>query len=164
MPQLDPYWILSQVFWLFLSFAFLYVVMAKAGLPRLGSVLLNRRQQIATDLEAAETARMQSEAIDQQNQVQIKAARGRAAEIVSEIQKESDGLAAQRHADLDKLLQRKMADAQASIEKAKKEVLERVVPVSVELTQEVLKRVTGRDVSRETIEKAVASQMRGKHV
>ena len=164
MPQLDPYWILSQVFWLFLSFVALYVVMARAGLPRLGGVLLNRREQLEGDLQAAEAARLQSEVIDQQNQVQSKAARGRAADVVSEIQKESENLAAQRHADLDKVLHRKLADAQVAINKAKKEVMERVAPVSIELTQEVLKRVTGRDIPRDIIEKAVASQMRNKHV
>ena len=162
MPQLDPYWILSQVFWLFLSFALLYLVMLKAGLPRLGDVLQSRREQIVGDLEVAEAAQKQSELLDQQNQLQIKAARGRGAEIVSEIQKESEALAAQRNADLDKLLQRKMADAQASIGQAKKEVLERVQPISVELTQAVLKQVMGLDISREKIEQTIA--MRSKHV
>jgi F-type H+-transporting ATPase subunit b len=164
MPQLDPYWILSQVFWLALSFAALYFVMARVGLPRLGSVLLTRREQIEGDLQVAEAARIQSDVLAQQNEVQIKSARSRAAEVVSEIQKEAEALAVARNADLDKVLHRKMADAQIAINKAKEQVIERVVPVSVELTQEVLKKVTGREVSREIIEKAVANQMRQKHV
>ena len=112
MPQLDPYWILSQVFWLALSFAALYFVMARVGLPRLGSVLLTRREQIEGDLQVAEAARIQSDVLAQQNEVQIKSARSRAAEVVSEIQKEAEALAVARNADLDKVLHRKMADAQ----------------------------------------------------
>lgn len=162
MPQLDPYWVLSQAFWLLLSFITLYVVLTKKGLPRLDSLISSRKNKMAEDLQVAEDARKQSEAIEQQNQAQIKSARARASEIVSEILKESDALAAQRHADLDKVLQRKMAEAQTAIDKAKREVMERVIPVSADLTEAVLKKVANLNVPRGTIEEIVAT--RGKHV
>lgn len=164
MPQLDPYWIASQVFWLFIAFGFLYFVMVRAGLPRLGEVLQDRRERIADDIESAELANKESEAIDQENQQQIRTARLRAMEVVAEIQKESDVVAAARNAELDKMLQVKMAEAQVSIDKAKKDVLERVVPLSVELTETVLKHVAGLTISRDKIEKIVAAKLGASHV
>lgn len=164
MPQLDSYWIASQLFWLFIAFGFLYFVMVRSALPRLGEVLQDRRERIADDIESAERANKESEAIDVENQQQMRNAKLRAMEIVAEIQKESDNHAATRSAELDKMLQSKMAEAQVSIDKAKKDVLERVKPLSVELTETVLKHVAGLTIPRDKIEKVVAEKLGANHV
>lgn len=164
MPQLDSYWVASQIFWLFIAFGFLYFVMIRSSLPYLGEVLQDRRERIADDIESAERANKESETIDQSNQEQMRNARLRAMEIVSEIQKESDGVAAARNAELDKMLQAKMAEAQTSIERVKKDALERVAPLSVELTEAVLKHVAGITIPREKIEKVVTKKLEASHV
>jgi F-type H+-transporting ATPase subunit b len=43
----------SQLFWFAISFVALYVVVAKIGLPRIGSILEARHSRIAADLAAA---------------------------------------------------------------------------------------------------------------
>lgn len=164
MPQLDAYWIASQVFWLFLTFAALYVVMVRAGLPRLGEVLQDRKERIADDLEAAEHASKESAAIEEENQQQLRTAKQRAQEIVLEMQKEADQLATVRNAELDQALQRKAAEAQAEMDKARKEALAKVAPLSADLTQAVLSKVAGLSVPREKIEQVVQHAMRKAHV
>jgi F-type H+-transporting ATPase subunit b len=62
MPQLDPTWYASQLFWLVVCGAVLYFVMAKIALPRVSRVLAVRDDQVRNDLEKA--ARLKQEAED----------------------------------------------------------------------------------------------------
>ena len=47
MPQLEQiHTFLGQIFWLVVTFGFLYVVLWKAALPRVASILLERQERI----------------------------------------------------------------------------------------------------------------------
>jgi F-type H+-transporting ATPase subunit b len=61
MPQLNPdYWV-SQIFWVMLIFGTLYVILWKAILPKINENLENRKSQILTDLDEAQELKNQSE-------------------------------------------------------------------------------------------------------
>ena len=63
MPQLIFADYPPQIFWLVVTFAILYILMAYVALPRVESVLEERRKRIADDLEAAERSKKDSEAV-----------------------------------------------------------------------------------------------------
>lgn len=165
MPQLDFSTFASQIFWLVITFATLYLVLVKKALPRLGEVMQDRRERIADDLEAAESYRQRAEALETEYLASMRDARARAQEITGELQRESDKVAAQRFAELDKVLKKKAAEAEASIERAQHEALLRILPISIDLTQVVLKKVIHADVPRERIEQVVNQRVKEiKHV
>ena len=61
MPQLNPeYWI-SQIFWLTLSFGFLFVILSKFILPKISNNLELRKSQILDNIETAEKQKLESE-------------------------------------------------------------------------------------------------------
>ena len=61
MPQLNPdYWI-SQIFWVILIFGTLYVILWRIILPKINENLENRKSQILTDLSDAQKFEDQSE-------------------------------------------------------------------------------------------------------
>ncbi len=61
MPQLNPdYWV-SQIFWVILVFTILYVILWKIILPKINENLENRKSQILTDLDDAQKFKDQSE-------------------------------------------------------------------------------------------------------
>jgi len=61
MPQLNPdYWV-SQIFWVILIFAILYVILWRTILPKINENLENRKSQILTDLDDAQKFKDQSE-------------------------------------------------------------------------------------------------------
>lgn len=63
LPQFDPSSFPSQVFWLLLVFAFLYVFFAKKSLPAISQVIENRREQIKADHDAAQRLRDEAESV-----------------------------------------------------------------------------------------------------
>ncbi len=61
MPQLNPeYWI-SQIFWLTLVFGFLYLLLSKLILPKISDNLESRKSQIAENIESADKQREESD-------------------------------------------------------------------------------------------------------
>ena len=60
MPQLNPeYWV-SQIFWVILIFGTLYVILWRTILPKINENLENRKSQILTDLDDAQKFEDQS--------------------------------------------------------------------------------------------------------
>ena len=61
MPQLNPEFWISQIFWLTLTFGTLYVILSKLILPKISANLETRKSQILENIEAAEKHREESE-------------------------------------------------------------------------------------------------------
>ena len=61
MPQLNPdYWV-SQIFWVTIIFGALYIILWRIILPRINENLENRKSQILTNLNEAQKFKDQSE-------------------------------------------------------------------------------------------------------
>ena len=61
MPQLNPEFWISQIFWLTITFGILYIVLSKLILPKISTNLEMRKSQILDNIEAAEKKRAESE-------------------------------------------------------------------------------------------------------
>ena len=61
MPQLNPEFWISQIFWLTLTFGILYIILSKLILPKISANLELRKSQIQENIEAAEKQREDSE-------------------------------------------------------------------------------------------------------
>ena len=54
MPQLDPTYWASQIFWLILIFTFLYLALSKLFIPKIKDVIDDRENKIKDDLDEAQ--------------------------------------------------------------------------------------------------------------
>ena len=61
MPQLNPEFWISQVFWLILTFGTLFIVLSKFILPKISNNLEIRKSQILENIETADKQRKESE-------------------------------------------------------------------------------------------------------
>jgi F-type H+-transporting ATPase subunit b len=61
MPQLNPEFWISQIFWLVLTFGMLFIILSKLILPKISKNLEARKSQILENIEAAEKQREESE-------------------------------------------------------------------------------------------------------
>jgi len=61
MPQLNPEFWISQIFWLVLTFGMLFIILSKLILPKISKNLEARKSQILENIGAAEKQREESE-------------------------------------------------------------------------------------------------------
>ena len=61
MPQLNPEFWISQIFWLTLTIGTLYIILSNLILPKISSNLEQRKSQISDNIEAADKQREDSE-------------------------------------------------------------------------------------------------------
>lgn len=104
LPQLDFTSFPSQIFWLAVTCVVLFQLMNKVALPRIASVLEERADAIADDLDRAEEFKRkaaEAEAAYRQALADARAkAQGIAAEARAEIQKEVDAAMAKADAEI----------------------------------------------------------------
>ena len=104
LPQLDFTTFPSQIFWLIVTVVVLYYLMSKIALPRIASVLEERADHIADDLDKADEYRRMAEDAEKAYQQALADARSRAqaiaAETRAEIQKDVDAEIAKADAEI----------------------------------------------------------------
>ena len=61
MPQLNPEFWVSQIFWLILTFGSLFIILSKFVLPKISNNLEMRKSQILENIETAEKQKIESE-------------------------------------------------------------------------------------------------------
>lgn len=61
MPQLNPKTMVTQLFWLAVTFITLYLLMARVALPKVGAVLDARADRIDADLTVASKSKSEAE-------------------------------------------------------------------------------------------------------
>lgn len=88
MPQLSQIGEIyaSQLFWLAIVFALIYVGIGRAMVPRIERTIDDRAARITADLTSAEAARNQAQALQTGYETGLDAARSQAARAVAEAQ------------------------------------------------------------------------------
>ncbi|HEU0220688.1 MAG TPA: F0F1 ATP synthase subunit B' [Paracoccaceae bacterium] len=104
LPQLDFASWDNQIFWLVVALAALFLLMSRIALPRITSVIEDRADAIADDLDRASDLRRRAEAAEAAYEAALASARteaGRiAAEARAEVQKELDAAIARADAEI----------------------------------------------------------------
>ena len=87
MPQFNPEFFLSQVFWLVITFSFLLIFLWRVALPRISSVLEKRESKINDDIQTAKKLQTEAEGIQIKIDQQLLAAREQVANLIKETTK-----------------------------------------------------------------------------
>jgi F-type H+-transporting ATPase subunit b len=158
-PPFDPSTFASQLLWLAITFGVLYLIISRAAVPRIGSILEQRKTRIEGDLKEADRLRVETEKAHADYEQALAEARQRAHAIAEEtrqsIRTDIDGKRAAVEADLS----RKVAEAEASIQASKAVALRSVDGIAADTAAELVQRLTG-DVSKADIDAAVAAAAR----
>jgi len=157
MPQLDPSSFPPQIFWLAVTFAILYWIMAKVALPRIGEVLQQRRQKVSNDLERAETLKKDAEAALEAYESAIAKARSEAQSTLAEATQEMAAQAAARNEEVSADIAKRTSEAEARIAAARKEALEELQGTAGELAQAIAARLVAIEVPDDAAKKAVGT-------
>ena len=87
MPQLNPEFWASQIFWLVLIFSSLYLIMWKIFLPKITYTLENRKSKVVNDLNEAEKLKENAEKKLKEYNVIIENSKKEANKIIEESRK-----------------------------------------------------------------------------
>src|SRR5262245_53914195 len=83
-PPFDSQTFPSQLLWLSVIFVLLYVLMAKVALPRIASIIEERRKHVEDDLAEAQRFKEQSDAVIAAHERALADARAHAQTIIND--------------------------------------------------------------------------------
>lgn len=158
MPQFDTANFLPQLVWLAVIFAVLYFAVVRPTLPKVGRIIDEREGRVASDLDAAETAKGEADAIRTRYDSGMAAAREAAQAQVAASQADVSKRVEGRMKELGAVLDGKAAEAAARLSTARDAARATLAATTTDLTGEAVKRLTGMDVPAAEIEAALAAQ------
>ena len=156
MPQLNPEFFVSQLFWLVVSFSFLLVFLWRISLPRIESVLDKRERKINDDISAAKKLQAEAEAIQKKIDEQLQNAH---LENNDFIKNTSIGLQEKINNELDKIeknLDKKIEESENVIKKNKNESIEQIYDQIQEITRLTLSKISNFKVTDDEIRDVVS--------
>ena len=151
MPQLNPEFWVSQIFWLTLTFGILYLVLSKLILPKISANLELRKSQIQENVEAAEKQRESSESKLKEYDEIISKSKIEAKNIFKDSRdKVIKNINIKKEA-LDEQINEEIRKVEEEIIKLKKSAPERINKIAIETSSELLKKLIGAEVNNSSI-------------
>jgi len=151
MPQLNPEFWVSQIFWLTLTFGILYVVLSKLILPKISNNLESRKSQILENIEAAEKQREDSEAKLEEYEEIISKSKLEAKNIFSQSrEKVLKDIGAKRKV-LDKQIDEEISKAEQEINNLRESAPDKINMIAIEASSELIQKLIGAEVNNSSI-------------
>ena len=159
MPQLDFHspLTISQVVWMALIFGGLYVLFDRWGLPRVASVIEERRTAIDGDLDTARSAKTQSEAAVSELTEATRSARAEAQSAIASASDQAKSEAAARAAEMNATLDAQLHEAEGRIAEARSAAMGALPQVAGETAVAVVTRLTGKAPDTARVDAAVGA-------
>ena len=156
MPQLNPEFWISQIFWLILTFGILFIVLSKLILPKISESLEKRKSQILENISSAEKQREESEnkikeyekiILDAKNEAKnyFNSARQK---VLQEINKKKE--------TLENEINEEIKTAENEIKNLKDSSLEKIQKISIATSEDLIKQLIGIDVNSSSISAIVS--------
>ncbi len=151
MPQLNPEFWISQIFWLTLTFGILYIVLSKLILPNISANLELRKSQIQDNIEAADKQRENSESkLKEYDDIVLKS-KLEANNIFKEAREKVLKDINNKKEILDKQIDEEIKKAEKEISLLRKSAPEKINKIAIDTSSELVKRLIGAEVNNSSI-------------
>ena len=157
MPQLNPEFFLSQLFWLVIAFSFLLIFLWRISLPRISKVLEKRETKINNDIGEAKKIQAEAEKIQEQIDNEIMKTREENAQNIKDLNINLQNKALDELKEIDISLSKKISEAANLIEKNKQKSIKEIDEKVLEITKLILSKLSSNVISDEEIKKVVVS-------
>jgi F-type H+-transporting ATPase subunit b len=154
-PPFDTSTFPSQIFWLVLTFLFLFIVLWRVATPRIAGVIAARRDQINGDVKVAEQHRKDAEGASAAYETALAGARARAHKLAEENRKRMDEEVARAKSAADADAHQAMAEAESRIATVRGEARTQVLRAAQDAAADIVARLTGEAVSADDAAAAV---------
>ena len=160
MPQLDPEFWVSQIFWLIITFGTLFLVLSKFILPRISKNLEQRRLQILENIETAEKQREQSEKNLKEFDEIILKSKNKAKEVMLTAREKVVSEITKKKMKLDEDLNSEIQNVEKEIIELKLSSPKKINSIASNITNEVIKRLIGTDVNESSVSALVEQELK----
>ena len=151
MPQLNPEFWVSQIFWLLITFGILYLVLSKLILPKISKNLESRKSQISENIEAAEKHRENSDSKLKEYDDIILKSKLEANNIFKEAREKVIKDINSKKENLEKQIDEEIKKTEQELEVFKKSSPEKINKIAIETSTELLKKLIGAEVNNSSI-------------
>jgi F-type H+-transporting ATPase subunit b len=145
----------SQLFWLVICFAALYMMVSKLILPRMSTIIAERRDRIDGDLAEAGRMKNDADAAVAAYEKSLADARARAQAIAAENRDKVHAQAEANRKDLEAKLHVKLADAETSIAATKTSAMSNVRGIAHDAASAIVTKLIGTTPSPDAVARAV---------
>jgi F-type H+-transporting ATPase subunit b len=151
MPQLNPEFWVSQIFWLTLTFGILYIVLSKLILPKISNNLESRKSQILENIEAAEKQRENSEVKLKEYEEIILKSKIEAKNIFNQAREGALKDINLKKQVLDKQIDDEIDKTEQEIKILQKGAFDKINKIAIETSSELIQKLIGADVNSSSI-------------
>lgn len=161
MPQLDFSTFPNQIFWLVVSIVVLYFIVAKVALPRIGSVIEDRHNAVANDIEQAADFKRKAEDAEAAYNAALTEARAQAMAIAGEAKAEikADVNAAIAKADAE--IAAKSAESSVRIDEIRASALKSIEEVAGVAATDIVAAIMPSATDDKALKAAIAARLKG---
>ena len=159
MPQLDISGFPSQIFWLVITFVFLWWLMAKVALPKVGLVLEERQKKISDSLDMADDLRKEAASELESYEIAISKAHDEARKVINDANQEGMQASANQLAEIRISLTNQFAEVETEIESVKEKALEEIGQSAREVAISTLNKLVGIKIPAKTLNAAIDNAM-----
>ncbi|ORE96109.1 F0F1 ATP synthase subunit B [Acuticoccus yangtzensis] len=146
----------SHLFWLLISFGILYFFVNKVIMPKVGGILEDRRDRIASDLGEASRLSRETDEVIAAYERELTEARQRAYAIAHERREEIKAEQARQQAETEEALNTRISEAEAEIAARRDAALADVNAIATDAAQAIVQKLTGVAVPSEDASAAVS--------
>jgi F-type H+-transporting ATPase subunit b len=151
MPQLNPEFWISQIFWLTITFGILYVVLSKLILPKISANLELRKSQISDNIEAADKQREESESKLKEYDEIISQSKTEAKNIFGQAREKAlKDINAKREV-LNKQIDEEVKKVEEEINILRLEAPAKINKIAIETSSELIQKLIGAGVNNSSI-------------
>jgi F-type H+-transporting ATPase subunit b len=155
MPQLDPTYWASQVFWLILIFTLLYLALSKIFIPKIKESIDDRENKIKDDLDESQELKNLAELKLKEYEVTIEDAKKEVQKIIFESKKKLSIEIQNKKKKFEKEIETEIKSAEQEIRSLKKESLGSISTISEEMASKIIEMVSGEPLNQSSVKAAV---------
>ena len=151
MPQLNPEFWISQIFWLTLTFGILYIVLSNLILPKISDNLESRKSQILENIEAAEKQRENSEAKLKEYEEIVLKSKLEAKSIFNQAREKALKDINAKKDVLDKQIDDEISKAEQEIKSLRNGAPDKINKIAIDTSSELIQKLIGAEVNNSSI-------------
>lgn len=160
-PPFQAETFVSQLFWLAITFAALYLLASRVLLPRVGGIIDARANKIEGDLAEAQRFRAEADAANAAYEKELAEARARAQALANATRETQTAEAEKKRKALEQQLDAKLAGAEKTIAATKAAAMVNVRSIASDAAAAIVRRLTGTEPSAKAVETAVSEALKG---